>query len=83
MADRRSPLRGRRVRAMGGPLTVAALGALGAFMLAGVFADVVAPYSPTSVDARAVFQGPSLAHPFGTDRFGRDVLAAIGMIRSQ
>lgn len=69
--------RGRRARAMGGPLTVAALGALGVFVLAGVFADGVAPYSPTSVDARAVFQRPSLAHPFGTDRFGRDVLSRL------
>ena len=70
-------MRGRRVRAMGGPLTVAALAALGVFVLAGVFADAVAPYSPTSVDARAVFQGPSLAHPFGTDRFGRDVFSRL------
>ena len=77
MADARSQMRGRRVRAMGGPLTVAALAALGVFVLAGVFADAVAPYSPTSVDARAVFQGPSLAHPFGTDRFGRDVFSRL------
>lgn len=42
---------------------------------AGVLADLVAPYSPTAVDARAVFGRPSLAHPFGTDRFGRDVLS--------
>ena len=77
MADARSRMRGRRVRAMGGPLTIAALASLGAFVLAGVFADAVAPYSPTSVDARAVFQGPSLAHPFGTDRFGRDVFSRL------
>jgi peptide/nickel transport system permease protein len=62
---------------IGGPLVIGAWIALAALMAAGFSADVVAPYSPTAVDARAVFQRPSLGHPFGTDRFGRDVLSRL------
>jgi peptide/nickel transport system permease protein len=62
---------------LGGPLVASAWMALAALVAAGLFADVVAPYSPTAVDARAVFGRPSLAHPFGTDRFGRDVLSRL------
>jgi peptide/nickel transport system permease protein len=38
-------------------------------------ADVVAPYDPTEMKVVQALKGPSLAHPFGTDRFGRDVLS--------
>ena len=64
-------------RTLGGPLIIGAGIALAAMVAGGLLADVVAPYSPTAVDARAVFQGPSFAHPFGTDRFGRDVLSRL------
>jgi len=33
------------------------------------------PYDATYIDVRARNQGPSLAHPFGTDQLGRDTLA--------
>jgi peptide/nickel transport system permease protein len=68
--------RGRRA-ALRGPLVVGAWVLLAALLAAGLLADVVAPYSPTAIDARAVFHGPTLQHPFGTDRFGRDVLSRI------
>lgn len=67
----------RRWQMPGGRLVIGAWIALAVMATAGVLADVVAPYSPTAVDARAAFQGPSLAHPFGTDRFGRDVLSRL------
>ena len=35
------------------------------------------PYSATSMDFVNVLQPPSLAHPFGTDSFGRDVLTRV------
>jgi peptide/nickel transport system permease protein len=73
----RGALAGRPRRALGSPLVAGALVALAALLAAGLLADVIAPYSPTAVDARAVFRGPSLGHPFGTDRFGRDVLSRI------
>jgi peptide/nickel transport system permease protein len=36
-----------------------------------------APYYPIAQDLGATLQPPSLAHPFGTDNFGRDVHARI------
>lgn len=35
----------------------------------------IAPYPPDAFDYRALLQPPSLAHPFGTDNFGRDILS--------
>lgn len=38
-------------------------------------APYVAPYDPTAMDTTAVRSAPSAAHPFGTDKLGRDVLS--------
>ena len=35
------------------------------------------PYSPTAMDSSAVNLAPCLAHPLGTDNFGRDILSRI------
>lgn len=40
-----------------------------------VFANVVAPYDPTEMRVMEALKGPSSAHWFGTDRYGRDVLS--------
>lgn len=40
-------------------------------------ADLIAPYDPTATDWGAVRAAPSLAHPFGGDEVGRDVLSRI------
>jgi peptide/nickel transport system permease protein len=40
-----------------------------------VAADVVAPYDPTEMKVVDALKRPSAPHPFGTDRFGRDVLS--------
>jgi peptide/nickel transport system permease protein len=37
----------------------------------------IAPYSPLAFDYRALLKPPSLAHPFGTDNFGRDLLSRV------
>ncbi len=37
--------------------------------------ELVAPYKPTAFDYRALLKPPTLAHPFGTDNFGRDILS--------
>ncbi len=71
------PGRARWRRSGRSPLFLAACLALAALVGAGLLADLVAPYSPTAVDAPQVFRGPSASHPFGTDRFGRDVLTRI------
>jgi peptide/nickel transport system permease protein len=44
-------------------------------VLLAVFAGVVAPYDPTEMKVADALKRPSFAHPFGTDRFGRDVLS--------
>jgi len=69
--------RGRLRRAARSTLFVGACVVLGAIILAGVFADFLAPYSPTSVGAAEMFAPPSSSHPLGTDRFGRDVFSRI------
>ncbi|HEU4759306.1 MAG TPA: ABC transporter permease [Dehalococcoidia bacterium] len=56
------------------------LGAFGLVTIAllffcGFFANVIAPYDAQAIDARHLLQSPSLTHPFGTDRLGRDVLS--------
>ena len=42
-----------------------------------VFADFVAPYDYSTQDLSNTLQYPSLAHPFGTDNFGRDLLSRV------
>jgi ABC-type dipeptide/oligopeptide/nickel transport system permease subunit len=44
---------------------------------AGIFAPLVTPYGYNDQDLAIAKQGPSLAHPFGTDRVGRDMLTRI------
>lgn len=68
---------GRWRRTLGSRLVLAAAAALAALVAAGALADLLAPYPPTAVDAAQVFQRPSARHPFGTDRFGRDVLSRV------
>lgn len=40
-------------------------------------ADLISPHDPALQDYTALTQGPSLAHPLGTDDIGRDVLARV------
>src|SRR5579864_744597 len=47
------------------------------FVVVAIFADHVAPYGPTATDWGAVRKAPSLAHWFGTDEIGRDVLSRV------
>ena len=46
-------------------------------VFAAVFADVVAPYDYAQQDLSNKFADPSLAHPCGTDNYGRDILSRI------
>ncbi len=45
--------------------------------LAAVVCAFVTPYDPTAFAVRLRLAPPSLAHPFGTDEFGRDVLSRV------
>jgi peptide/nickel transport system permease protein len=46
-------------------------------ILVGLFGPYVAPYDPNAIDATARFEPSSLAHPMGTDDFGRDILSRV------
>lgn len=50
---------------------------LAGFVLLALFAPLIAPYDPIFQDAEARLAPPSLAHPFGTDNFGRDMLSRV------
>jgi peptide/nickel transport system permease protein len=50
---------------------------MAAIVAAGVFAPLLTPYDPYAQDLAGALQPPSWAHPFGTDNFGRDVLARV------
>jgi len=57
--------------------SIAGLVILGFFVLVAIFADVLAPYSPTQVDPTARFQPPSPQHWLGTTHIGEDVLSQV------
>lgn len=46
-------------------------------VLSAVFAEHLTPYKYSQQNAREKFQMPSWKHPFGTDNFGRDLLARV------
>jgi peptide/nickel transport system permease protein len=47
------------------------------FVLAAIFAPIISPYSPILYHPAIAEQGPSLAHPLGTDDLGRDQLSRV------
>lgn len=47
------------------------------FILAAVFAPFISPYPPLLYHPAIAAQGPSLAHPLGTDELGRDQLSRV------
>jgi peptide/nickel transport system permease protein len=59
------------------PMLAAGLGIIGLFVALAILAPLVAPYDPILQDATARLQAPSLAHPLGTDNFGRDLLSRL------
>jgi peptide/nickel transport system permease protein len=64
------PVRRRPMLAIGTALLLA-------FLLAALLAPWIAPFDPIAQDGSIRLQPPSLAHPFGTDNFGRDVLSRV------
>ena len=46
-------------------------------LLAAVFAEWIAPYSPTKIAFAQKLQPPSLDHLMGTDKFGRDIFSRV------
>jgi peptide/nickel transport system permease protein len=57
------------------PLIGALLLAL--FIVCALLPGVIAPYDPNHLDYLVLLKPPSLAHPFGTDNLGRDMLSRV------
>ena len=68
--------RARRI-ARRAPIGVAALAVIILFALLAIAAPVFAPYDPQAQDYNQLLREPSLEHPFGTDRIGRDLLSRV------
>jgi len=46
-------------------------------IVAAIAAPLIAPFDPSAPDYNNVLAGPSLAHLFGTDSYGRDILSRV------
>jgi len=58
-------------------LTLVGLALLAGFVALALFGPWLAPYDPLASDVARKLEAPSLAHPFGTDQVGRDVLSRV------
>jgi peptide/nickel transport system permease protein len=54
-----------------------AVGILAAIAILTAFGSTLAPQNPLTINASALFQGPSAHHLLGTDYLGRDVLSRL------
>ena len=59
------------------PLAVAGAALLLAFVLAALFAPLLAPFNPAHLDLDHRLLAPGAGHLFGTDELGRDILSRI------
>jgi peptide/nickel transport system permease protein len=59
------------------PMAVAGIVVASLFVLAALFAPLIAPYDPAATNFGAVLQHPSSAHIMGTDDLGRDVFSRV------
>ncbi len=56
-------------------IAVACITLITLFYVTGVFAPLIAPHGYAQQDLDHSFEGPSMSHPLGTDRLGRDTLS--------
>jgi len=59
------------------PLGVLGLVLVLVFVFLGVFGPFLAPEDPRAINTSAQLEGPSLDHPFGTNKLGQDVLSRV------
>ncbi|MGZ8631829.1 MAG: ABC transporter permease [Actinomycetota bacterium] len=53
------------------------LAILAVLTVIAIFAPLIAPYDPEAIDTSRILAAPDLAHPFGSDALGRDVLSRV------
>ncbi|HEV7298129.1 MAG TPA: ABC transporter permease [Tepidisphaeraceae bacterium] len=61
----------------GNKLAIAGAVVIAVVTLLAMAAPIVSPYDPYAMDADAALAGPSAAHWFGADAFGRDILSRV------
>ena len=71
------PRLGRIGSLLASPVSALGLAIVLLIVLCAVFAPFIAPYDPTQIAVTQKLQPPSLAHWFGTDQLGRDLLSRI------
>jgi len=57
------------------PVTMLAAGLFAMFVLLALIGPSIVPYDPLASDTTAALQPPTIAHWFGTDALGRDILS--------
>ncbi len=57
------------------PVTMVAAGLFAMFVLLAIVGPSIVPYDPLASDTTAALQPPTIAHWFGTDALGRDILS--------
>jgi peptide/nickel transport system permease protein len=48
-----------------------------AHLVLALLAPLIVPHAPTAIDPALALAPPSLTHPFGNDRFGRDIFSRV------
>ena len=76
-APRRNPAGLALRRLLHHRLFVSGLFLFAFILLVGLFAPLLTSVDPDKIDMSATFLPPSLAHPFGTDNFGRSLYARV------
>jgi len=64
-------------RLMRQPLSVLAGTIVIILIITALVGPLITPYDPNHIDMANRFDPPSLAHPFGTDDFGRDIFSRV------
>lgn len=62
-------------KALANPLALSGFIIIDAIMVLALFAPLIAPYDPNSIDVKAILLPPSPQHLMGTDGLGRDVFS--------
>lgn len=62
-------------KALSNPLALSGFIIIATIMLLALFAPLIAPYDPDSIDVKAILVPPSSEHFMGTDGLGRDVFS--------
>ncbi|HEX9268939.1 MAG TPA: ABC transporter permease [Candidatus Limnocylindria bacterium] len=70
-------MRDALARLIRSPLAVCGLLLFGGLLAVAALAPLIATRDPISFDVRDALQGPTPAHPFGTDELGRDIFSRV------